>query len=168
VDGNPTYQRIIDLLDTNGARYSLIEHPEEGHTEKVSSLRGNHLEQAAKCIVVRVGVTKKKGRYVLAVVPGDRRVNTEAVRSHYDGVKAMFAPREVAEQLAGAVSGAIPPFSFDPSLALLVDPTLLTQPELFFNAARLDRSLRLDTADYVTAAQPDVLSITEPATAALP
>ncbi|CAM5659718.1 hypothetical protein SALBM311S_01156 [Streptomyces alboniger] len=92
MDGNPTYQRIIDLLDTNGARYSLIEHPAEGHTEKVSSLRGNHLEQAAKCIVVRVGITKKKGRYVLAVVPGDRRVNTEAVRSHYDGVKAMFAP----------------------------------------------------------------------------
>ncbi|CAM5659655.1 hypothetical protein SALBM311S_01155 [Streptomyces alboniger] len=45
---------------------------------------------------------------------------------------------------------------------------MLTQPELFFNAASLDRSLRLDTADYVTAARPDVLSITEPATVALP
>jgi Ala-tRNA(Pro) deacylase len=168
VDGHATYRRIIDLLDTNGADYGVIDHPEEGHTETVSSLRGNRLDQAAKCIVVRVGVTKKKGRYVLAVVPGDRRVDTEAVRSHYQGVKAMFAPRQVAEELAGAVSGAIPPFSFDPSLTLLVDPALLTQRELFFNAARLDRSLRLSTADYLTTARPDVLPISEPAPTTAP
>ncbi|MEV0253496.1 YbaK/EbsC family protein [Streptomyces sp. NPDC050732] len=151
------------MLDAAGARYSVIEHPAQGHTEAVSALRGNRLDQAAKCVVVRVGVTKKKGRYVLAVVPGNSRVDIEAIRNHYQGVKAMFAAREVAEELTGAVSGAIPPFSFEPSLALLVDPELLKQREMFFNAARLDRSLRLATADYVAAARPEVVPITEPA-----
>ncbi|MET9930743.1 MULTISPECIES: YbaK/EbsC family protein [unclassified Streptomyces] len=161
------YEQIIDLLDTTGARYSVLEHVEEGNTEKISALRGNRIEQAAKCIVVRVGVTKKKGRYVIAVVPGHLRVDIEAIREHYRGVKAMFAPQDMAESLTGAVSGSIPPFSFDPDVALIVDPELLREEEMYFNAARLDRSLRLSTADYLTAARPDVLPITEAATAPL-
>ncbi|SDK19708.1 Ala-tRNA(Pro) deacylase [Streptomyces indicus] len=148
------YTKLIGLLDERGARYRVIEHEPEGATEAVSALRGNTLAQAAKCIVVMVKVTKKTKAYVLAVVPGDRRVDLGAVKALLGGVYAGFADTEAAERLAGSVSGTILPFSFDPELQLVVDPALLEQDELFFNAARLDRSLALRTADYVAIAEP--------------
>ncbi|MGY5138881.1 YbaK/EbsC family protein [Streptomyces nigrescens] len=151
-----TYIKLIGLLDERGARYRIYEHAEEGATEAVSALRGNPVEQAAKCLVVMVKLSKKTKRYVLAVVPGDRRVDLGAVKALLGGSYAGFATPEVAERLAGSVSGTILPFSFDEELALVVDPALLEQPEIFFNAARLDRSLALATADYVAIAEPRV------------
>ncbi|MDG4863146.1 YbaK/EbsC family protein [Streptomyces sp. T-3] len=148
------YAKLIALLDEHGARYRLIDHGPQGATEAVSALRGNEVAQAAKCIVVLVKVTKKQKKYVLAVVPGDRRVDLGAVKGLYDGVYAGFATQEIAERLAGSVSGTILPFSFDPELELVVDPALLEHEEIFFNAARLDRSMALRTADYVSVAQP--------------
>ncbi|AJC53921.1 MULTISPECIES: YbaK/EbsC family protein [Streptomyces] len=151
-----TYRKLIGLLDERGARYRIYEHPAEGATEAVSALRGNAVEQAAKCIVVMVKLDKKTKRYVLAVVPGDRRVDLGAVKALLGGSYAGFANTEVAERLARSVSGTILPFSFDEELTLIVDPALLAQPEIYFNAARLDRSLALATEDYRAIAEPRV------------
>ncbi|HZU69983.1 MAG TPA: hypothetical protein VFA09_22120 [Ktedonobacteraceae bacterium] len=46
------------------------------------------------------------------------------------------------------------PFSFNPDLELVVDPSLLENDEIYFNAARLDRSMVLKTSDYVAIAKP--------------
>ncbi|NUK83065.1 YbaK/prolyl-tRNA synthetase associated domain-containing protein [Streptomyces lunaelactis] len=150
---------MIALLDERGAVHRIIEHEEQGATEAVSALRGNTLAQAAKCIVVMVKTGKKEKRYVLAVVPGDRRVDLGAVKGLLGGTYAGFATPEVAERLARSVSGTILPFSFDPELELIVDPALLEHEEIFFNAARLDRSLALRTADYVSVAEPRTADI---------
>ncbi|MEV0319777.1 YbaK/EbsC family protein [Streptomyces sp. NPDC050658] len=157
------YTKLIGLLDERGATYRVIEHDPEGATEAVSALRGNTLEQAAKCIVVMVKIGKKTKRYVLAVVPGDRRVDLNAVKQLLGGTYAGFATQEAAERLAGSVSGTILPFSFDPELELVVDPALLAHEEIFFNAARLDRSLALSAADYEAIAEPRKAEIAQAA-----
>jgi Ala-tRNA(Pro) deacylase len=71
-----------------------------------------------------------------------------------------FASTAKAETLAGSISGTILPFSFHPDLELVVDPGLLEHPEVFFNAARLDRSLALNTEDYLRIADPQVRTVT--------
>ncbi|MEU0666537.1 YbaK/EbsC family protein [Streptomyces lavendulocolor] len=161
MDDHGTYDKLIGLLEERGAVHRIIEHEPEGATEAVNALRGNRPEQSAKCIVVMVKTGKKTKRYVLAVVPGDRRVDLGAVKALLGGVYAGFATPEVAERLAGSASGTILPFSFDPELELVVDPALLEEDELFFNAARLDRSLALRTADYVAIAEPRTAPIAQ-------
>jgi Ala-tRNA(Pro) deacylase len=52
------------------------------------------------------------------------------------------------------VTGTILPFSFNPELELVVDPALLEHDEIYFNAARLDRSIVLKASDYAAAAKP--------------
>src|SRR5579863_5200818 len=42
-----TYDKLIALLDRNGAAYRLIDHPPEGQTELVSALRGHQVAAAA-------------------------------------------------------------------------------------------------------------------------
>jgi Ala-tRNA(Pro) deacylase len=142
------YQRLISLLDAHGARYRVIDHPAEGRTEVVSRYRGNPVAHAAKCLVVMVKTGKRTKRYFLAVVPGDARVDLPRLKDIADGTYVAFASTDTAEALSGSVSGTILPFSFHPDLELIVDPALLRHSEIFFNAARLDRSLALNTQDY--------------------
>jgi Ala-tRNA(Pro) deacylase len=146
--------RLLALLRRHEARHRLIPHPPEGRTGLVSALRGHPLEQAAKCIVVRVKISRNAARYVLAVVPGDRRVALDGVRDLWAGRRAAFADRATAERLTGCVSGSIVPFTFDPDLELVVDPALLEHEEIFFNAADLSLSVALDVRDYVRIARP--------------
>ncbi len=160
VSDNPSYKKLIAFLDENKATYRLINHPPEGRTAIVSPMRGNKLSQAAHCIVIQVQIGKKEKKHVLAVVPGDARVDLEAVKQLFHGSYASFADRGAAEKLSESVSGTILPFSFNPELELIVDPRLLENTdELFFNAARLDRSLALKTKDYKRLAKPRLESI---------
>ncbi|MFC9795892.1 YbaK/EbsC family protein [Streptomyces sp. NPDC057695] len=151
-----TYEKLLALLDERGAAYRIVEHAPEGGTEAVSALRGHSLAEAAKCIIAMVKIGKKEKRFALVVVPGDRRIDLNAVKALYGGTYVSFASPEIAEDLAGSASGTILPFAFDERLELLVDPDLLTHREFWFNAARLDRSIALSSEDYRAIAEPRV------------
>lgn len=73
--------------------------------------------------------------------------------------KLIFASPDIAERLAGSVTGTVLPFSFNPELELVVDPSLLENEEIYFNAARLDRSLALKTSDYFEITRPRLARI---------
>jgi Ala-tRNA(Pro) deacylase len=162
VENVPTpYEHLLSTLDGSGATYRVIEHEPEGRTEVVSQLRGNPIEQAAKCIVVMVKLDKKTSRYYLAVVAGDARVDLLALKELAGGTYVSFASTDRAEALAGSQSGTILPFSFHPDLHLVVDPGLLVHPQIYFNAARLDRSLELSTPDYLKVADPEIVPIAQ-------
>jgi Ala-tRNA(Pro) deacylase len=149
-----TYTQLIAFLDGHEVPYRLIDHAAEGRTELVSPMRGNALSQAAKCIVLIVKQGKKITRYILAVIPGDTMVDFQAVKMLLGSSYVAFASPDIAERLAGSVAGTILPFSFNEELELLVDPTLLENDEIYFNAARLDRSMVLSASDYVAVAKP--------------
>lgn len=156
---NDTYSKLIDLLDQHQAHYRLIDHAPEGRTELVSPMRGNLLSQAANCIVVMVKIGKKTTKFVLAVYPADCKLDLEAVKSLYSGTYVSFASPDIAEKLAGSVLGTVLPFSFHDDLELIVDPSFLKNEEIFFNAARLDRSVALRASDYEMIAKPRLESI---------
>ena len=153
------YQRLLALLDGHGARYRLLDHAPEGRTEIVSGFRGHAPARAAKCVVLRVKVGRKTTRYVLAVVPGDARVDLEAVKRLYEATYVGFADAATAERLAGSASGTILPFAFDSALELVADGGLFDGDEIFFNAARLDRSVALSSDDYGALARPRLAPI---------
>nr|WBO81107.1 YbaK/prolyl-tRNA synthetase associated domain-containing protein [Streptomyces sp. SBE_14.2] len=163
-----TYDHLIALLDAAGVDYRLLDHAPEGATDAVSALRGHPPSRAAKCIVLRVKVDRRTTRHVLAVVPGDRRVDLDAVRELYGARYAGFSDPATAERLAYTVPGTVLPFSFDPDLEVVADPEVVSRPELYFNAARLDRSLCLSGTDYERLANPRVARIAAPTNTATP
>jgi Ala-tRNA(Pro) deacylase len=153
------YSRLIADLDAAGAEYRIIDHAPEGRTDRVSVMRGHPTAHAAKCLIVMVKTGRKERRYVLAVVPGDARLDITAVQRLYDGSYAALAAADKAEALAGCQMGTVLPVSYHSQLELIVDPALLNHPVVYFNAARLDRSVGLRTTDYVRVAQPRFESI---------
>ncbi|MFK8908258.1 YbaK/EbsC family protein [Streptomyces sp. YS-3] len=157
-----TYQRLIDLLDSTATVYKIIDHKPEGTTETVSALRGHPVSEAAKCLILIVKIDRRITRYVLAVVPGDRRVDLNAVRTLFAARYVGFSDAATAERLAHAVPGTVLPFSFHPELELIADPGVTALPRLYFNAARLDRSLVISGEDYARVAQPRIERIAGP------
>lgn len=159
-DNPDIYDRIISTLADADARFRVIEHSPEGRTEVVSEIRGNAPRAAAKAMVIKV--KRPTGpTFVLAVVPGDRRVNMDAILTLVGGRSASFAAPADAERLTACVMGAVPPFTFDDELTLLVDEQLAAEEEIFFNAARLDRSLAVDREGYLRAASPRIARLSQ-------
>ncbi|ATL31032.1 YbaK/EbsC family protein [Streptomyces formicae] len=154
------FRRLMSVLDGSFADYRVIDHEAEGRTLRASDLRGHEPAQAAKCMVVQVRRKAPTEHVtVLAVVPGDRRVDFKKVRRLFGGADASLADRAHAERITGCVSGCVIPFAFDPGLHLVVDPELLVHDEIYFNAARLDRSIALGTEHFVALSEPRVAPI---------
>jgi Ala-tRNA(Pro) deacylase len=100
------------------------------------------------------------GTFVLAVLPGDRKLDFKKVAEAVGKRKAGLATPEEAMRETGCVIGAIPPFSFSPNIKLVVDPALIeNHEEIAFNAGRLDRSMVLDAQDYQRIAKPLLRSV---------
>ena len=98
-------------------------------------------------------------RHVLAILPGSRKLDFAAVATLFEARKCGFASPETAQELTGCVMGAVPPFALNPDLAIVVEEDLLANETLFFNAGRLDRSMELDTKDWLAVAKPRVARI---------
>jgi Ala-tRNA(Pro) deacylase len=147
------------LLDREGAAYRVLEHESEGRTEFITKIRGNRIEQAIKSMVVQVRMTRKENLYYLANVPGDCRVDFDAIKAHFKADSIGMAQREKAEELTGCVIGSIPPFSFHEKLGLLADPMIRENEEVVFNAGSLERSIFMKMEDYFRIANPQVAKI---------
>ncbi|MBM3549731.1 MAG: YbaK/prolyl-tRNA synthetase associated domain-containing protein [Alphaproteobacteria bacterium] len=152
------FDRLRALLEAEKADFRVIEHEPEGRSEQISKIRGNHPSQAAKAMVVAVKAAEGR-KFVLAVLPGDRRVDFSGIAKAVGGKKAALAAPEEARRLTECEMGAVPPFSFSDELTLVVDPNLLTHDKLAFNAGRLDRSMLLATKSYIVVAKPLVAPI---------
>jgi Ala-tRNA(Pro) deacylase len=159
VNQTAAYTQLITFLEERGVPFQLIDHAPEGRTEFASALRGNALGDAAKCMILMAKHGKKVTRYVLAVIPGDSRVDLDAIKSLLSATYVSFASPEVAESLAGTQVGTVLPFSFNPALELIADVSLPDHERLYFNAGRLDRSMVLETAQYVAVAKPRLARI---------
>lgn len=153
-----THQQLIALLTEHGAQFRVVEHKAVGKCEAVSEIRGTDLGQGAKALVSKVkghGVN----RHVLAILAADQQADLSQLASHFGGSKASLASPAEVDNLTACVFGAIPPFSFHPQLTLVADPLLFERfDEIAFNAGLLEKSVIMNTADYLRIAQPELVT----------
>ena len=150
------FEQLVALLSDAKAKFRVIEHEAEGRSENISAIRGNRPEQAAKAMVLDLRGGGGGRRHVLAILPGNRKLDFAAVAQLFEARKCGFASPETAQELTGCAMGSVPPFALNPNLAIVVDEDLLANDTLFFNAGRLDRSMELDAKDWLAVAQPRV------------
>lgn len=158
VSENSIFMQLTQLLDKNSARYRVMEHPTAGKSEEVAKIRGTQLGQGAKGLVCHV---KGNGirQHVLAVLPADKQADLCKIAIAIGGTRASLASPKEVDELTQCVFGAIPPFSFHPSLLLIADPHLFGRfDELAFNAGTLERSVILNTEDYQRIASPTLVN----------
>ncbi len=147
--------RIRALLTAAGSSF-VEKHHEPTYTSAESArARGESLAHGAKALVVKVD-----GRFVLFVLPADRKLDSAAVKRHFGAKKLRFANRDELLDLTGLVPGSVPPFGHPiVPLPLVADPALLENDRVAFNAGSLTDSLVLSTADYQRIANADWVRI---------
>lgn len=153
------FEKIVSLLDSGNARYRVLEHPAEGKSDLVAAIRGTAPGQGAKAMLCKS--KGEPGPLILAILPGDQKVDFKKVAAAEGLKRVTLASPEEAMQATGCVVGAIPPFSFSKDIVLVVDSALVeTYDEIAFNAGRLDRSIVLNSQDYLRIAQPTLHQLT--------
>ena len=158
VIGTATHQQLITLLTGQGARFRVMEHEAVGKCEAVSEIRGTDLRQGAKALVCKVKGNGVK-KHVLAILAADLQADLSKLASHFGGLKASLASPAEVDTLTACVFGAIPPFSFHPDLTLVADPLLFERfDEIAFNAGLLEKSVIMDTQDYLRIARPELVT----------
>ncbi len=150
--------QLKQLLEEQNANFRVIEHPPEGKSQSVAQIRGTSEEQGAKAMLCKS--KHDPNVLVLAVLPGNKRLDFQKVASAMEIKKATLASPKEATAETGCQIGAIPPFTFSSRIHLLVDPALVEEHyEIAFNAGRLDRSIVLNTQDYLRIAKPELHSL---------
>jgi Ala-tRNA(Pro) deacylase len=154
------FDSLVALFEAEQANYRVIEHPPEGKSDLIATLRGTTPSQAAKAMVCNLAGGPNEG-LALVIVPGDRRVDLDAVARYFSAKKAKFADLEKAEAATGCVSGSIPPVVMTNAMPMVVDADLIAdEAYLAFNAGRLDRSIIIATADYLRVVKPETAYLT--------
>jgi Ala-tRNA(Pro) deacylase len=138
------FERLKQLLDATGVSYRVTRHAPVFTSEEAAAVRGTSLASGAKALVC-----KADDRFVLIVLPADRKLDSKSLRKT-SGIKSLrFASREEVEQLTGLAPGSIPPYGSLFGLATWCDERLAENTEINFNAGDHAISISLSYADYL-------------------
>lgn len=153
------FESITALLDNNGVEYKHLHHEATPTSEDSARVRGDKLSSGAKAIVYKI-----QSQFILFVFAADQRMDPKKVKSYFKekGVKvkkSRFASADELKELTGLVPGSVPPFGKPIlDLDLYVDPSLLANEMISFNAGSLTDSVKMKLNDYIDTAKPEVFS----------
>jgi Ala-tRNA(Pro) deacylase len=143
------FERINDWLQQAGVTFTVTRHEPVFTSEQAAAIRGTPLASGAKALVVKAG-----DRFVLLVLPADRKLDSRKARDSL-GVKSLrFATREEVAELTGLQPGSIPPFGSLFSLPTYCDPALADTPSINFNAGDHAVSIHMPYAEYARVEKP--------------
>ena len=143
------FNEVSQLLSGKSIAFQVLKHAPVFTSEEAARVRGTQLGSGAKALVC-----KADERFVMIVLPADRKLSSKAVRKG-EGVKSLrFASREEVEQLTGLAPGSIPPFGSLFGLPTWCDERLREHAQINFNAGDHAISISIAYSDYLTAEQP--------------
>jgi prolyl-tRNA editing enzyme YbaK/EbsC (Cys-tRNA(Pro) deacylase) len=145
-------ERVAAVLRRSGAEARIEEFPQGTPTaEAAAEAAGCGLGQIVKSLVFEAG-----GRFVVAMIPGDRRADRGKVALTAGTRRARVASAEEVEAATGFAPGAVAPFPLPGVDRLLIDRRLLTQ-EVVWVGAGSERHL-------AAISPPDLVRLTRAAT----
>lgn len=157
---HPIHQQITDLLRQHDCWFEEFEHQPVRTSEEAAKLRdGYTLQQGAKAIIIRAKVPNTGKKFVMLVMPGDRKFDSPKVKLVLRAKDIRFATEDEVEELTkGVKPGGVPPFGNLFNLEVISDKTLYGNEKIVFNAGRTT-SIGMKSADYKKLVQPVVSDI---------
>jgi len=149
----PTFTAIVEWLTREKVPFRHVHHEPTYTSEESAKARGEPVTVGGKALLVKVGE-----EFRLFVLSAAKKFDSGTVKKHFGVKKIRFAEKEELLELTGLVPGSVPPFG-EPilKLPLFVDPSVLANSVIAFNAGSLTDSLIVAVPDYVRVAKPEVL-----------
>jgi prolyl-tRNA editing enzyme YbaK/EbsC (Cys-tRNA(Pro) deacylase) len=153
-------ERVSTFLRQTGAE-ARIEEFQTGTPTAVDAARaaGCKLGQIVKSLVFDCD-----GRWVVALVPGDRRADPAKIAAAAGAARARIASPEQVERVTGFAAGAVAPFPLPGVDRVFVDHGLLAQKRVWVGAGSPSHMAVLSAADLVRLARAQPMDAVEAAT----
>ncbi len=145
------FDRVESLLKEHSVAFNVLRHEPVYTSEEAARIRGTPLASGAKALVC-----KGDDRFVMFVVPADRKLDSRAVRRDKGWRKLRFASREEVAELTGLAPGSIPPFGSLFNLPTLCDRRLGENESINFNAGDHSVSVSMRYEDYLIVERPEM------------
>ena len=145
-------EAIRAWLTRESIPFREVNHEPTRTSEESARSRGEDIRVGGKALLIKVD-----SEFRLFVLSAARKLDSAAIKSHFNAKKTRFASPEELLELTGLVPGSVPPFGA-PMLpfSLFVDPSVFENDRIAFNAGSLTDSIILNTADYRRIAAPEV------------
>ncbi len=141
--------RLVQRLESQGIAFRLLHHEPVYTSEEAAQVRGTPLASGAKALIC-----KADKRFIMVVMPADRRMASRRVRRRESIRSLRFASREEVAELTSLKPGSIPPFGSLFNLPTWCDHRLAEQPTINFNAGDHAVSISMAYTDYASEEQP--------------
>ena len=154
-------KQILDSLAQGNYWHETFEHEEVRTSEEAAKTRpGYTLQQGAKAIIIRAKIIGGEKRFLMLVMPADKKFSNDKVRTQLGAKDIRFATEEeVAKITDGVKPGAVPPFGNLFGLEVITDATLYNNEKIVFNAGERTFSVAMKSEDYKNMVKPRVASI---------
>ncbi len=138
------FSRVENLLKEHGVHFEVLRHQPVFTSEEAAAVRGVALSTGAKALIC-----KADDRFVMLVIPGDRKLDSKRVRQSLRIHALRFATKEELKELTDLPPGAVPPFGRLFGLPTYCDTRLAENERINFNAGDHGISVSLRYADYL-------------------
>jgi Cys-tRNA(Pro)/Cys-tRNA(Cys) deacylase len=149
---------ITRFLDSRGISYTAFSLPSDIRSaEETATYLDVPLDLIYKSIVAE---RKEGGKWILAVVPGDKEVDTSALAKVAGEKKVKIASRKKAERSTGLEVGGISPLALiQKGFDIFLDASAENHPEIHVSGGELGVNIRLPVQALIETTQAEVAKI---------
>lgn len=150
-------ESIRNLLDQNNINYQFLEHEPMGASKEVAKLRSGELKNGGKAMLIKIN-----GSFKLFVLSAAYKISLKKIQIEFKTKKVQFSNGDELKNITGLVPGCIPPFG-EPilPLELFIDPTIVKNEIIEFNAGSLTNSIKMNVSDYLKVSNGKILEFSE-------
>ena len=147
--------RVSAFLRDSGAEARVQQFPEGTHTaQDAADAVGCELAQIVKSLVFVCD-----GKPVVALVPGDRRGDSEKIAVAVEASSAKVAKPDEVETATGFAPGAVPPFPLPDAVVVLMDSAFFRHPIVWAGAGSAQHVLGMAPSELARIARARPLDV---------
>jgi len=146
------FEDLKKFLDENNADYELFEHEPVFTSEQASKVRGVELKTGVKALVFKI---KEKNTFIMALVPADKKVDSNKLSKIIGSEIKLASPDEVLKK-CGCEIGSVHPFGNVFGLKTYMDKGILENESVNFNAGLHEFTLRMSPSVILELVKPEI------------
>ena len=148
--------RGIQYLRRHRISHEVVtyDHQEKG-AEFAARTADFPLDRTIKTLVVALD----NGRWILALMPGDRQLSMKKIAKACGAKRAAMADTNTAQRLTGYKVGGISPFGTQKRLDVIMDRSLQPHDQVMINAGQRGTMVKMAPGDIIAALHADVTGL---------
>ncbi len=144
--------KLMDFLESHGAKYATIQHPEAFTAFEVASAAHIPVKELAKTVMIKVD-----GDLAMAILPASRDVDLELLQVVLQAERVrLVGESEFRKRFPDCETGAMPPFGNVYGMKVYVDESLTRDEEIGFEAGSHRELIRMGYKEFERLVHPTV------------